>query len=65
MSSVLAFCICMIALSFDTFVGGEWMIFNFSIVQVHFFGLLNLIVFSMSYKILPYYVYCHCILIRM
>ena len=42
------------------------MIFNFSIVQVHFvFCQLNLIVFfSISYKILHYYVYHFCILIR-
>ena len=47
--------------------GGEWMIFHFSIVQVHFvFCWLNFIVlFPLFYKILQYYICYYCILARL
>ena len=47
--------------------GGGWIIFNFSIVQADFVFLLIefIYTFSISYKILPYYFYYYCILIRM
>ena len=47
--------------------GGGWMIFHYSSFLVHFvFCSLNFIVLYsiFFYKILPYYVYQYCILIR-
>ena len=42
------------------------MVFHFSIVRVHIFFLIGFhCTFSISYKILPYYVYEYRILIRM
>ena len=46
--------------------GGGCMICHFSIIKVHFFLLIEFhCSFSISYKILPDYVHCCCISIRM
>ena len=45
---------------------GGWMSFHFTIVHVHFVFLLIEFrcPFSISYKMLPYYVYYYCLFIR-
>ena len=44
--------------------GGGWIFFHISIVLVHYIFFNWISFFSMFYKILQYYVYYYCILIR-